>query len=131
MKKKKITYEELTEKLKNSYPVLDNPEKLTDAIMRQIEKQPVHTPTFSLLKLTGYISGVASCILIAFLAYEVGMVSSYPSESIIQTKSVVYKNYPEWENMSPLEILSDYMRKTTPRIAKEKLFENYLTNNEL
>lgn len=64
MRNNENRYEQIVGRIRESQPVLANPDKLTTAIMNKIESLPKQKTGYRLLQTTGMISGVAACLLI-------------------------------------------------------------------
>lgn len=69
MTKKENTYEQWLEKIKTTEPFLNNPEELTNDILKRINTLPSGTPPRILL-LVSRISGIAAAFLLCLLISE-------------------------------------------------------------
>jgi hypothetical protein len=70
MKNNKLTYEEIIGLLKNTSPVLERPEELTQTVMAQIEHLSKNKKKYKIIRITGLLSGAVASLLICLLAYE-------------------------------------------------------------
>ncbi|GHT05357.1 hypothetical protein FACS189423_09390 [Bacteroidia bacterium] len=69
MENNKISYQTLVERLKNSSPVLENPEDLTRIVIEKVEKISANNLKNKILYLTGVISGLAAALLFCLLIH--------------------------------------------------------------
>ena len=113
-----MKYNEIIEMLKNTEPVLDDAEGLTDRIMQQVEQTTIHTGRVRAMRVSGIISGVAASALICLLAYEMLKYPVIPVESYFST---------EWTSVE-----KEYPRKITEHSIQEKkeIIENIIKNKE-
>ncbi|MDR2407400.1 MAG: hypothetical protein LBE13_04715 [Bacteroidales bacterium] len=77
MKNNKLTYEELTDLLKNTAPVLEHSEEVTQTIMSQIERIAKNKKKYRFIHITGMLSGAVACLLLCLLTYETIQISTY------------------------------------------------------
>jgi hypothetical protein len=67
----KWTYDELIDRLKNTSPVLENPEELTQSITAILEHLPVRPLQKRRLYRNAILSGIAACGLFCLLISEI------------------------------------------------------------
>jgi hypothetical protein len=121
MGNKKITYEEITGYIRNISPVLDNPEELTQNIMTQIECLAKNRKKHTVIRITGWLSGAAACLLLCLLVYETVQLSAYsciPDVKRIRTASEV-------PALSKPEIAEMVREKVKLRNRKERIYTLY------
>lgn len=70
MEKEKDTYWKLIERLQSSEPTLNNPEALTERIMKQIEQPAAKQNVRRRFLLSGWLSGAAAILLICVFMIE-------------------------------------------------------------
>jgi hypothetical protein len=70
MENKKRTYEEVINFLKNTSPILNSPEDLTQTITRNIETIAGNSRKWKTIRLTGIVSGIVACLFCCWLVYD-------------------------------------------------------------
>ncbi|MDR0606574.1 MAG: hypothetical protein LBG80_20075 [Bacteroidales bacterium] len=126
MKNKKLTYEELTDLLKNTSPVLKHPEELTQTIMSQIESIAKNKKKYRLIHITGLLSGAIACLLLCLLAYEPVQISTYQHDKTkisvnlsdkerIRNISNTNQSYSVKDMRSGIKIISEKLKEKSKR----------------
>lgn len=126
MKNKKLTYEELTDLLKNTSPVLEHSEELTQTIMSHIERITKNKKKYRLIHITGLLSGAVACLLLCLLAYESIQISTYQHDKAkisvkLSSKERIpnifntNQNHTVKDMRSGIKILSEKMREKAER----------------
>jgi hypothetical protein len=122
MENNKISYQTLVERLKNSSPILENPEDLTRIVIEKVEKISANNLKNKILYITGMISGLAAALLFCLLIHA--SIQS-PANQLVEpgtpaalSGSITPGVYPEKTDMIALIIKEK--RETNNR--KEQLY---------
>ena len=83
MKKEEINYERWLGQLKKTPPILENPEALTEDIMRAVKAASFRSPAKRRPNLVAWCSGIAATLLLAIWVAETMSVDSFPSSEVI------------------------------------------------
>ncbi|WP_431431538.1 hypothetical protein ACRASS_12295 [Bacteroides hominis] len=83
MKKEEINYERWLGQLKKTPPILENPEALTEDIMRAVKAASFRSPAKRRPNLVAWCSGIAATLLLAIWIAETMSVDSFPSSEVI------------------------------------------------
>ncbi|MDR0835813.1 MAG: hypothetical protein LBN11_04440 [Tannerella sp.] len=68
---KKLTYEKVIERIKNTSPALEKQEELTQRILVEVRHLSVNRMKIKMYKLTAVVSGMAASLLFCVLAKEI------------------------------------------------------------
>jgi hypothetical protein len=69
MENKEFSYQTLIERLKNTLPVPENPEALTQSVIERIERIEANRLKSKIMYITGWLSGAAATVLICLLIH--------------------------------------------------------------
>ena len=123
-----MEYDDITNRIKEQKPILDNPEKLTLSVLEKIERSHVRKPG-KIFQITGILSGAAACMLICIFVYETFHIQAPEKEKI--TRTFLYK-----ENLIQkynIENKQDFLlligQKLENRQKKIRMKENLLIMN--
>lgn len=142
MKREDETYEKWLDKLKNTEPVLNAPEELTNDILNKIKTLPSGTSllkeakgkskTNRILLSVSKISGIAAALLLCFLISETIFFSQdkqYPEQSYANNAIWQGKTYslpdswnPESSLLEKSRYLSEQWKEYKEELSKRKTF---------
>ena len=132
MEDKDMKYNEMLDMLKNTEPVLIDPEGLTDRIMQRVERTANVAGKIRIMRIAGMLSGVAASALVCLLAYETLMypvlpVENYPQreQSYVSYDLTVFPDVREKEKIIEMAV----KRRKEQRLRKEKLYASFAAYN--
>jgi hypothetical protein len=127
MEDKDLKYKQVLDKLKKTEPVLDDAEALVDRIMHRVEQTTVRSGQVKVIRILGYLSGVAASALICLFAFET---LNYPTttegvfskiQSVTTARNVGLHNLGELEKQEKTKIIKNILKKReTQRVRKER-----------
>jgi hypothetical protein len=129
MDNKRITYEKITGYIRQNPPVIENPEELTQSILRQIERAGKNKKKHTLLHIMGFLSGTAACLLLCLLLHETVYFPAYHGVEAKDTKQTYTKYRPKVEKKDIAGIIEEKIKN---RNRKERIYSAFLykLNNE-
>jgi hypothetical protein len=123
-----MEYSRVINTLRNTEPILDNPEALTDRIMQKVEQMPIGIKKNCILRIYGVISGAAAAVLICLFAYETFQFYTLPiinfkEKDFCQITFLSKKTFPKISELTILEkeniIKTEIKRKDAQRMRRE------------
>ena len=132
MEDKDMKYNEILDMLKKIEPVLNDPEALTDRIMKKVEQTANVAGKIRIMRIAGMLSGVAASALVCLLAYEtlmypVSPVENYPkrAQSYVSHNLTVLQDILDKEKIIEIVI----KRREAQRMRKEQLYASFAAYN--
>ncbi|MDR0688624.1 MAG: hypothetical protein LBF55_08095 [Prevotellaceae bacterium] len=141
MKHENISYDELISKLKSASPQFSDPEALTRSIMLSVERLPLRQKQHTALRITGFLSGVAACLLVCLLVRELAwqpatfaapippaavFSEAYSDRIAAEIEDVSSRSVPE-----KMRMVADIMQKRRAQSRRWKSAHEKLQNSPL
>ncbi|MDR2037737.1 MAG: hypothetical protein LBQ60_07430 [Bacteroidales bacterium] len=117
---KRITYDKLTEHLKNTPPVFEDPDVTSEAIMNKIAFMSRNRKKITIMRTVGWLSGAAAFLLIFLLIQEV--IYPYQTEKTdhLIVQSIHEKDDGEKVTRKNKEIISSIIKDKLENTARKK-----------
>ena len=132
MESQDLKYNKVLDKLKNTEPVLNDAEVMTDMIMQKIEKTVVGAGRNKLMRISGFVSGIAASALICLFAYET---LKYPVSPVNNFSTTRWETNPhkltELSNTEKAEIIGNILKSRKAQSErKEKMSAAFIACNK-
>lgn len=122
-----MKYNRILEKIKETEPVLDDAEVLTDSIMRRVEQRTANVGQIRVMRILGIISSAAAAVLMCLFAYETLKYQVSPMEKLYPVSSAALQILPSNTIEFEIRQKSGSIANATERKA---IIETVLKNRE-
>ncbi|MDR1154040.1 MAG: hypothetical protein LBL04_04960 [Bacteroidales bacterium] len=137
MESQDLKYRLVLNKLKNTEPVLDDPDGLADRIMQRVEQTSVRAGRIRTMRISGIMSGVAASALVCLLACETLRYSAATAENDPGTEwTAVEKIYPRKVTELSIgekgKIVENAVKSRETQLARKKqLYASFLVRSKI
>jgi hypothetical protein len=133
-----LKYRQVLNKLRNTEPVLDDPDGLVDRIMQRVEQTSIRAGRIRTMRISGIMSGVAASALVCLFAYETLRYAATFAENdpgtgwIAPVEKICPRKVTELSVGEKGKIIEDAVKSREAQLARKKqLYASFKVRNKI